>query len=299
MVQKKQTSIKKRKTVVKTVEDFLTKTGFILEMEVSEVLKKDGYSVKVNRYFYDYDENKKREIDIIATKKINGINVILVIECKQSLLDDWIFICSEDAPSRYYNFLKHLPEIKKIKESKIFDHLHTLDNSVSLAQNYIIKNVTNKKSTSIQIDQCIEKLPKVVVDVAYSDVDEKYTRTLLIPTAVFSGQIFTANYKKKLLVKEVDLVQYQIDLESDGYKYHYRKLSSRYNLAIASVAFGNDAKNKNDEIQNSEVASISRKLGEYYLVDFITKKGLDSFLDSIEKEVKKIDVKLWPVGIKE
>lgn len=289
------TPTKKKPTTSIHVADFLTKTGFILEMEVSEWLKKKGYSITVNKFFIDYDQNKKREIDIIATKKLNDIDIILIIECKQSLVDDWIFICSDTQPSRYYSFQKHFPKVEKIKESKIFDHLHMLDHKIPLAQNYIIRNVENKKSNSTQIDSCIEKLPKIVVDTANS-VDKKTVRTLFIPLAVFSGKIFTASYSKKLLVKEVDIVQYYTELESDGYtyNYNYNRLSQIYNYqSLLNKEVGENT--TKDKKENSPVAKTSRDLHSYYLLDFVTKNGLSSFIKKTELEVKKIDTKLWPV----
>lgn len=290
-------SPKKKPTTTTHVADFLTKTGFILEMEVSEWLKKKGYSIKVNKFFVDYDQNKKREIDIIATKKINDIDIILVIECKQSLVDDWVFICSDTQPSRYYSFQKHFPKVLKIRESKIFDHLHMLDHKIPLAQNHIIRNIDNKKSNSTQIDSCIEKLPKIVVDTA-NTIDKKTVRTLFIPMAVFSGKIFTASYNKKLLVKEVDMVQYYTQLESDGYTYNYNnnRLSQIYNYPTVfnQETLENTTKDKKE---NSPVAKTSNDLHSYYLLDFVTKSGLSSFIKKTELEIKKIDTKLWPVEI--
>lgn len=289
------TPIKKKPTSTAHVADFLTKTGFILEMEVSEWLKKRGYSIKVNNFFVDYDLNKKREIDIIATKKLNGIDIILIIECKQSLVDDWIFICSDTEPSRYYSFQKHFPEVEKIKESKIFDHLHLFDHKIPLAQNFIIRSVENKKSTSNQIDSCIEKLPKIVVDTANS-VDKRTVRTLFVPLTVFSGKIFTASYRKKLLVKDVDIVQYYTKLESDGYIYNfsYNRLTQSYTFPSLHNQKGDWNKIEGKKL-NSPVAETSRELGSYYLLDFVTKKGLNSFIKRLESEIKNIDTKLWPV----
>lgn len=276
MNEKQKEKKQKQKKPIDKVKDFLTTTGFILEMEVAEKLKKIGYGVKVNQYFFDHDTAKKREIDIIATKKINDIDLILVIECKQSQSDDWIFICSDSTPPRYYQYQKHLPSISKIKESGVLDHLLTFNEAIPLAQNFIIKNAAGKKSESKQIDSCIEKLPKALIDIADKLPDSEKTRTLLIPVGIFNGQMFSAKYQDKLVVKEVPYVQYHTILESSPYTYKYAHLGD-------------------NTISNTPIAKTSRELGKYYLVDLISKRRLGFFLRRIEGEIKKIDVNNWPL----
>lgn len=275
-----------KKTTRVSVEEFLTKTGFILEMEVAELLLKNGYLVKVNRYFHDYDENKKREIDIIATKKINDITLSLIIECKQSLTDDWIFICSDKKPSRFYQYLKHLPPAKEIDKTKLFDNFDYFNTDIPLAQNYIIKDKSNKKSTSIQIETCLNKIPKALIDFAYQ-TNKKDERSIYLPMAVFNGKIFTAHYNKKLKIKEVDLVQYESTMESDNYQYHYESSYLPFTLTLE--------KNKENIKENSVIARFSNQLGYKYLIDFVTKKGLLKTLSCAESKIKAIKIDLWPL----
>lgn len=282
-------SQKKKKTTLSGIADFIKKTGFILEMEVSEIFKKQGYEIIVNDYFFDYDENKKREIDIIASKRINEIDVIFIIECKQSLLEDWIFVCSDKRPRRYYNYLKHLPEVQTIKEAKLFNHLHTLNQKIPLAQNSIIRQQTNgKRSDSKDIYECVRKLPKIVVDKVYSTYKDtsKTNRNIIFPITIFSGQIFTAEYNNNLIIQEVKIVQYGIELDSRAYTYRHN-----YNrLTAMHINTDND-----NRLENTPIAETCRLLGQFYLIDFVTKKGLIPFLKRIEKEIKNIDLNLWPL----
>jgi len=277
-----------KKTTKEDVVKFLTKTGFILEMEVAEILEKLGYKIQVNRYFHDYDEDKKREIDIIATKEIGGISVFLIIECKQSLIDDWIFICSDKRPSRYYNYVKHSPRVSDLEKIKAFDHLYLLDHSVPLAQNYIIRDKTKKKSTSAQVEICLEKLPKALISLADFENSDK-ARTIYLPIAVFSGQIFLAHYDGSLKINEFDLVQYSSEVASEKYTYHWRNLFP--------MGMGDEEKS----IPNSPIAETSLHLGYRYLIDFVTKEGLVRLVSIIEAGIKKIDLEKWslPAQIEE
>ena len=286
-IARKKTPISSAKTTSKDVAEFLTKTGFILEMEVAEMLIKLGYSIEVNSDFYDYNEDKKREIDIIASKEFEEIDLYLIIECKQSLIDDWIFICSDKRPKRYYGYIKNFPLIDKINETQVLDHLHIFDRNISLAQNFIIKDRQNKKSTSLQIATCLEKLPKALVDFAYSHSGNK-KRRLYIPIAVYSGQIFTAQYNKNLEVKSSDLVLYESELESENYTYHWPSFSSAMYLGG-----GEQLKQK----QNSIIAETSRFLGYSYLITFVTRKGLINLTKRIETDIEQIDFNKWPLSL--
>jgi hypothetical protein len=268
-----------KKTTIIDVKDFLTRTGFILEMEVAEILRKKRYKVEVNEYFFDYDSGKKREIDIIATKQINKITICLVIECKQSLVDDWIFICSDKKPKRFYQYLKYSPQAEKIDETKIFNNLNTFDKNIPLAQNFIIKDRTSKKSNSDQINTCLEKLPKALVDVAFSKSIND--RKIFLPVAVFSGQIFTAYYNNKLQAKSVEFVQYESILESSNYSFHFE---------MPTLSLFED---KKDTPKNSKIAKKCLEFGPKYLLNFTTKKGLIEFVRRIDSEVKKISLKKW------
>jgi hypothetical protein len=278
-----------KKTSTKTVKEFLTKTGFILEMQIAESLRNLQYTVKTNRYFHDYEEDKKREIDIIATKKVNDVTIFLVIECKQSLVDDWIFIHSDQKPSRYFQYAKHWPQAENLEKTGLFSKLHSIDSFMPLTQNYIIKNRDGSKSKSIQVETCLEKLPKALVHFVYS-AGGKSHRMVFFSIAVFNGPMFIARYNKKLQVKEVQWLQYESTLESYNYTYHWGSLHQELYL------FGQN-KDPEKEPKNSEVADTSRGLGNRYLIDFVTKKGLLKLISKIEQEITKLDLTNWPIQI--
>lgn len=281
-----------KKGKVDEVEEFLTKTGFILEMEVAELLRKKGFKVEVNKYFEDYDENKKREIDIIASKQIGEITLILVVECKQSLVDDWIFICSDKRPARYYTYLKHTPSLVEPRNSKVVDHLHLFDHAMPSAQNHVIKSRDKKKSTSIQVDTCLEKLPKALVDLVRMK-STPHDRKIYLPIAVFSGDLFTAQYNKKLQVKITDWVQYKSSFVSAAYTYHY--VSPFLNRRMYTALSGDDGTEQEKRKTNSVIAETSQKIGYEYLIDFVNKKGLIKLITRIESDISKVDLLKWAV----
>jgi hypothetical protein len=92
---------KKPRVSVEQIAHFLERTGFVFEMRANEVFLKAGYATEINDEFLDLEGDTMREIDIVATKLVNDINVHFVIECKQSVTDKWVFICNKKMP-RFY-----------------------------------------------------------------------------------------------------------------------------------------------------------------------------------------------------
>jgi hypothetical protein len=91
----------------------ISKTGFPLELRVSELLNNRGYYVANNLYYVDLDEDKGREIDIRALKncdfKIENeryyVRHCLLIECKKSSKKPWVIFSSPETSydSEYFS----------------------------------------------------------------------------------------------------------------------------------------------------------------------------------------------------
>ncbi len=281
--------MKANKTKVSEVASFLTKTGFIFEMKMAEFLKKQGYQTRVNQFFFDLDGNKKREIDIIATKKINKVLINLIIECKQSIEDDWVFICLDKNPFCYYYSIKHSPRINSLSKSKIFNSFHIFDEKTPLAQNYLVfKKKKGKKSDAHQIEECLFKLPKALLYIA-SKADTK-EKTLFFPIGLFNKNIFVANYDKRLIVKKHNLVQYFINFESENY------IDDRKNRTqLDDLLMGPREALKQKEING--IIKALKLLTSYFQIDFVGEQGLKAYLDKIEKDANSVSVRKWSFNI--
>ena len=72
----------------------ISNSGFPLEVFISIVLKKQGWTVRPSLDYYDKNIDDYRETDIIAYKpsSMEEIFNILVIECKKSAEKPWVFI---------------------------------------------------------------------------------------------------------------------------------------------------------------------------------------------------------------
>lgn len=75
-----------KKIVDRKLKEAVWKEGFSLEQQVFKMLKKSGWILLPNRYYFDSFLNRTREFDMLAFKVLRckqiSIFVVLVVECK-------------------------------------------------------------------------------------------------------------------------------------------------------------------------------------------------------------------------
>jgi len=93
----------KGKTTEGHIIDQIQRTGYPLEIEVSDLMERAGWIVFNNQPYLDEDEGKTREIDIYAIHETEAdqfvtepkprifVGTDIVIECKKSTTHAWIF----------------------------------------------------------------------------------------------------------------------------------------------------------------------------------------------------------------
>lgn len=285
------------KKLTKTdVKKLLEKTGFAFEMNVADSLKKLGYKVFVNRYFFDLEESKKREIDIIAKKQIGKVTLNFVIECKQSLQDTWVFVCSDERPARYYRYVKHLPTVENLHKTELFNHVHVLNAKAKISQNYsVFKTHTKKKSESLQIDEATQKLPKALLDVASATLNETKTKNIFVPLVVFNGQIFSATYNEQLIVSEEDFLYHAREFESEAYG---STSSTDDELVRAAVKLGSlSADSPYDSVRRkiSRIKKCHEKFDSSYAICFTNFPNLKKLIEVYESDAGKTSVRKWSI----
>lgn len=90
--------------------DQISKTGFVLENKIANLLKNKKWTVISNKYYVDDTEESVREIDLVAYKvsKIQQFDVYtaLIISCKKNELNDWALLARsidlKDPNSNWY-----------------------------------------------------------------------------------------------------------------------------------------------------------------------------------------------------
>ncbi|MFA4905141.1 MAG: hypothetical protein WC645_01415 [Candidatus Margulisiibacteriota bacterium] len=111
---------------------WINKNGINLEIDVCDTFRKKGFDVRHSSYFKDTEDNKLREIDIIARNysiSRDGIelSIIFVIECKYIKHSPWILFVSPDS-SHDRNILFTWAYISKKGRELLADILRTNKN---------------------------------------------------------------------------------------------------------------------------------------------------------------------------
>jgi hypothetical protein len=78
----------------------IQKTGYPLEAKTVQILQRRGWTVISNKYYVDNDEEKPREVDVIAYKADTAhadfdLYTALIISCKKSENSSWAFLTRE------------------------------------------------------------------------------------------------------------------------------------------------------------------------------------------------------------
>lgn len=77
----------------------ISKTGFVLENKIAELLKDSAWNIISNKYYEDDTEEKVREIDLLAYKatKVQDFDVYtcLIISCKKNESNIWALLCRD------------------------------------------------------------------------------------------------------------------------------------------------------------------------------------------------------------
>lgn len=133
----------------------ISKTGFILEDNIRQILEKSAWSVITNRYYIDDQKGTEREIDILAYKiHIDESEKILyytalIISCKKDNENYWVFLTrpiSEKDPNFEYFPLHNISTDERLiimLESEKKNIVTKLKDTVSLEGIILInKNVT-------------------------------------------------------------------------------------------------------------------------------------------------------------
>lgn len=295
-------SVKNKKTP-ETIKKFLLNTGFPFEMSVAKTLKENAYEVEISPFFLDLEEDKMREIDIIATKKIADIEIILVIECKQSYRDAWIFVVPENNPSRYWKYVdKYRPKIADFKnKEKCFSDSHFFDRKKPLANNYITFDGVKKSDPSLINDAISKAIKSTVAKMAdYEYENNAYQKAMFFSVIFFSGDIFLATYNKSLSVKKCNHLLLKNNFSSSAYNdpsgdalpnpIHYFAGTS-----VESISY--EERKKRDHIRKAK--SIYTELKPEFILDIVKDEYVKKYLKLVEGIALKVPVEFWLSGSSE
>ena len=185
---------------------WLEKQGYPLEMLVAQSFKQRGAIVRQSDYYIDHEEDKPREIDVLAkwytAYEMNGLvelEIFYCIECKSQQKNPWI-IFSPGTSKALYNL--RLPASKDGRHY-LLNLLHVV-NAVGLFE--VAKRagygITQAFKTGPDIPYqavmsavkaaiaCISDSDRIAQDVEADLSQPYYSPVVAIPIVVIDGQLF-------------------------------------------------------------------------------------------------------------
>ena len=267
----------KKEDMISHILKEIHRTGYPLELQISSLLDsiRLRWLLDNNKYYYDAEERKGREIDIFAKRSIialtdkEEVNPHLVIECKKSDSSAWIFF------GRSLSFAKNMdgqcldPEQinSNYKTSLVDEFTRTLNKSKIKLHYDAFENVAYSY-TPVKLDKDSkfrkEQIFEAVVQVM------KFTATYIQGTVERLGANSTA----------IPLVFFPI-IVLDGSMYEY-------------VLDG--SKERVTKTNHLLVSSSYRPMGTLnelgFLIDIVTKDGIKPLLEMIESDIDQLNTYL-------
>ncbi|MGF6354092.1 hypothetical protein ABIE27_002002 [Paenibacillus sp. 4624] len=229
----------------KIVKD-IKKTGFPFELKAAEIIKACNWNVSHNNFYIDKDENKGREIDLIArydvitpwsedNKDYMEFSLIMPVELKQGTKHPWVFFTTEQ--SSFEKLLEY--PIIKLESGFNSQHHRRFD---------LIQEVTEYQGRLARSfyeafnggrDDIFKALTGVVkaLEHLYDDSFMHYRKKgdeaeelfffshyleLFEPVIIFRGELFEAQVDKEndseVLIKETKYVQVSFNYISPNYQ---------------------------------------------------------------------------------
>ena len=170
-----------KKKIEKLKNDIL-KSGIPLEIEVSQLLQKDGWGTAYQFPYFDKIRGKNRAADMIATKKVG-----LVIECKKATDHPWTFYTAPKSDF-WPRFILKRGKIKTSYGKEVahssFPNSHLWDESIRVG---MISYIPFKKR-----DDFFEAKNQVLNAMFYTNPLKKTEKLGLpvYPVIIFDGEMY-------------------------------------------------------------------------------------------------------------
>ncbi|NHZ41136.1 hypothetical protein [Massilia aquatica] len=204
-----QEQLNNKSSLEKRILTWLEKTGFPLEMNAAVPFRKHGFEVRQSSIVLDAQENKPRELDVIAIDPDNlGIlSLTCVLECKSSE-QPWIVFVSEDALANY-NRQFAFSVMSKDARSAIVDSVNTKSElwskyfARSNRSGYAMRQALNDKDTAYTASMAVLKACDVITRKSYEGTLPSLN--FAFPIIVVDTPIFECSKDSdgKLTVKQV------------------------------------------------------------------------------------------------
>jgi hypothetical protein len=251
----------------------ISNSGFPLEIYSSIILNKHQWNVRPALNYYDKNLGEYRENDILANKKVDGASIInfLVIECKKSAKNPWVFIKTPRKTLLSENLnIVHSQSCKIIYPSlentmKFHHYSYTPNCYASFVACTNDQNThANDQSKNSKISQSIFHAKNQILSALMQFEDQWTTmnrpsqcNTLIFfyPIIVFEGLLYSAT------ITEGDI---QLSEESHLLLNVERECAIKQNIYL-------------------DTTTLRRQIYKPYLIDIVKKEYFEKFLSNFSK----------------
>ena len=298
-----------RDNEIERIKKDILESGLPLEVEISETLKQNEWTVRNQSYYLDYEEEKGRSIDILAVKRFktrnsqifDEVEIDLVIECKKSM-KPWVFHTVGKNEDRYLR-------AGKIKELGLIPF------------GLYVKPWLNPK-----IDRSIipEKIDKSYLTLFFEQItrlcnishylNQNYNQIGIIPYVAFTKKgeddgrddLFKAkNQVIKATIFQSDCANAIIKMHNeysigfiypiivlDGKLYQYRRSGNLDVVPIQYILYRTHyhkfQKQRATDVL-PEAKQFLAKTEDHYLIDVVKKDFFPNYLQIVEKEIEGLN----------
>lgn len=165
----------------------ILKSGIPLEIEILSVLRRNRWLVINQAGYLDRDTGEVRTLDIAAFRMVGRRGIALLIECKKSKDEMWLFYTQDKSSDELVGFLSYMMSLRKVLESKqdasLIQKTHLADTNIRVGTiNYV--PFKRGKDTFFTAQQQVTKA------LEYYAERFKGQPLLLYPTIVFDGEMY-------------------------------------------------------------------------------------------------------------
>lgn len=275
-----------KKKIVREIE----RSGFPLEMEIGNVLRSKNWYTRHSPLFFDLDDLRMKEYDIVASRQTKHFEARLYIECKHSEEKNWVFYVPDRSEWIWIYDLKYfpkkpLPVSPSLLKDSVFKVLGKFCDSSEVALNSSIiqfrdddqssKKKKNEDPTGIR--EAIRTSIKALIadNISWHSSRPNYpgaTSRMNFAIVVFDGHMFSYIQKGKSFELEArQYVKYRQELPIDYWNYPE---DARKNPFFVSCA------------------NYERTVGTSYIAEIVHKNHFGNYLDQLDGSLKELDKSL-------
>lgn len=243
---------------IQKIRKYVEKSGYPLEIEIGDILRKSGWFV-INQWPYVESDTRVRFADILASKLPSKLGLPLLIECKKSEQHPWVFH-TQRKESEFLPLLGMLVDIlMKIKNPSLSTKLQELLANQSMGQ-------------SLGLDTRSSRLLSKLKSLHGMNMNTKIGLFNVIPDS--KDDFFEATQQINSVIQNLpqtmkNLVVFPI-IVFDGEMYEfYKEAESMKILPIDHVQY-----------------ILFRPYSPLYLIDVVRKSYFSEFLKTIETDIQ-------------